>query len=140
MTAKTKTPAFISGLGRRKRAAARVWLTAKKGAGAAEITVNDMPIEDYFGHDPRASLAFLRPFELTGTQGLYAASVKVSGGGKAAQLDAVVMGLARALQKVDAGHRANLKKEGLLTRDSREVERKKYALKKARKRPQFSKR
>lgn len=135
-----KKAEFVSGTGRRKTAVARVWLYEKKKSPVEGLVVNDQPIDEYFANEPKAALRYLRPFQLTGTLNKFAASIKVAGGGKSAQLDAVVHGLARALEKSNPDFRASLKKEGLLTRDSREKERKKYFLKKARKRPQYSKR
>lgn len=121
--------------GRRKRAVARVWL--KPGTG--KIIVNQKPLEGYF---PRETLRMLirQPLEITGTLTKYDVYALVDGGGLSGQAGALRHGIARALVKIDADLKPRLKKEGLLTRDPREVERKKYGQKKARKRFQFSKR
>ncbi len=121
--------------GRRKRSIARVWL--KPGTG--NILVNQKPADSYF---PRETLRMVirQPLEITGTVSKYDIYALVEGGGLTGQAGALRHGIARALVKMDADLRARLKKEGLLTRDPREVERKKYGQKKARKRFQFSKR
>lgn len=108
-------------IGSRKRATARVWLYKGKG----DITVNDQPIEEYFPLSLRQG-GLESPFLVTDTRGKYYATIKVAGGGKSAQVDAVVHGLARALDSVDREkYHSSLKKAGLLTRDSREKERRK---------------
>lgn len=142
MTTKTnsKKTNFYSGTGRRKEAVARVWLYERKKSPVGGILVNDRPIEDYFADNDFAEKRYKRPFELTGTLNKFSASIKVEGGGKSAQLDAIVLGLSRALLEFNPDFRRQLKKEDLLTRDARVKERKKYFLRKARKRPQFSKR
>lgn len=121
--------------GRRKRSVARVWL--KPGTG--NIIVNHKPVDSYF---PRETLRMLirQPLEITGTLNKYDIYALVDGGGLSGQAGALRHGIARALVKLDADLKVRLKKEGLLTRDPREVERKKYGQKKARKRFQFSKR
>lgn len=123
------------GTGRRKTSVARVYLRAGEG----RIVVNGKDFQDYFRGIIRAVQA-LEPLRATGALGRYDANVKVAGGGPAGQADAIKLGLARALVRLDADNRAKLKPAGLLTRDAREVERKKYGLKKARRAPQFSKR
>jgi small subunit ribosomal protein S9 len=121
--------------GRRKTAIASVRLTPGGGA----ITVNSRTLEEYF---PRGTsrMRILEPFEITETVGQYDAVIKVNGGGVSAQADAVRHGISRALVATSEGLRPSLRKEGMLTRDPREVERKKYGHHKARKRPQYSKR
>lgn len=121
--------------GRRKRSVARVWL--KPGNG--NILVNHKPVDSYF---PRETLRMMirQPLEITGTLNKYDIYALVDGGGLSGQAGALRHGIARALVKLDADLKVRLKKEGLLTRDPREVERKKYGQKKARKRFQFSKR
>lgn len=121
--------------GRRKRSVARVILRPGKG----NIIINDKPVDQYF---PRETLRMIikQPLELTGTLGKYDVISNVSGGGLSGQAGAIRHGIARALVEIDSDLRQRLKKEGFLTRDSREVERKKYGQKKARKRFQFSKR
>ena len=118
-----KTSSFFYAHGRRKEAAARVRLYKGKG----EFTVNNRPVEKYFPQEVEKSY-YLRPFLLTKTQDKYYATIKVQGSGKSGQLAAVVHGLARALIKADESFRPILKKAGLLTRDSRVKERRKYGL------------
>jgi small subunit ribosomal protein S9 len=126
---------LIRTTGRRKTAVANVRLSP--GAGA--VTVNDRSLEDYFPRDT-SRMRILEPFELTETKGQYDVIIKVKGGGVSAQADAVRHGISRALVASSEGLRPALRKEGMLTRDPREVERKKYGRHKARKRPQYSKR
>lgn len=123
------------GTGRRKTSVARVRLLAGNG----EFKVNGKDIADYFNYDTLIATA-KSPLELTETADKYDVIVKVEGGGYTGQAGAVRHGIARALLEADPEHRAILKKAGFLTRDPRMKERKKYGLKKARKRPQFSKR
>lgn len=125
----------IYGLGRRKTAVARVSLRPGEG----RWTINGRTLEEYF---PRGILqqAVSRPFVATDTQGRYDVFIRVAGGGLHGQADAVRLGLSRALLKTDEGFRVRLRAEELLTRDAREVERKKPGRPKARKRFQFSKR
>jgi small subunit ribosomal protein S9 len=124
-----------SALGRRKSSIARVNVFS----GSGKITVNSKPVDTYF---PRETLRMIirQPIELVGATGKHDITAKVDGGGLTGQAGAVRLGIARALVKMDADLRGKLKKEGYLTRDPREVERKKYGLKGARKRFQFSKR
>jgi small subunit ribosomal protein S9 len=126
---------IIWATGRRKTAVARVRLIP----GAGNITINDRSLEDYFPRDT-SRMRILEPFELTETKGQYDIVAKVEGGGISAQADAVRHGISRALVESSEGLRPALRKAGLLTRDPREVERKKYGRHKARKRPQYSKR
>jgi small subunit ribosomal protein S9 len=121
--------------GRRKESSARVWI--KPGEG--KITVNDRDFKDYFPRDTLISL-ITEPFNLTGTLNAYDVVASIAGGGVSGQAGALRHGISRALLEVNPEYRIILKKEGFLTRDSRMTERKKYGLKKARKRPQFSKR
>ncbi|ABJ68423.1 30S ribosomal protein S9 [Pediococcus pentosaceus] len=123
------------GTGRRKNSVARVRLVP----GTGKITVNDRPIEEYI---PFANLrqVVVQPFGVTETNGNYDVIANVNGGGFSGQSGAIRHGIARALLDVDPDFRAPLKKAGLLTRDPRMKERKKYGLKKARKAAQFSKR
>jgi small subunit ribosomal protein S9 len=123
------------GTGRRKASIARVFL---KG-GEGRITVNGKDFQEYFRGILRA-LQALEPLRATGTVGRFDARITVEGGGPSGQIDAIKLGLARALVRLDVDNRAKLKPAGLLTRDSREVESKKAGLKKARRAPQFSKR
>lgn len=122
--------------GRRKNATARVWLSPGKG----EMIVNGKPIEEYF---PRETLKIsaAQPFVITDTRGQFDIYATVSGGGISGQAGALRHGISRALASFDIERfRSKLKAAGFLTRDPRMVERKKYGLHKARKRPQFSKR
>jgi small subunit ribosomal protein S9 len=125
----------FSATGRRKEAAARVWV--KPGSGA--ITINNKGIEQYFKREVLRML-LAQPFEATELQGKFDVQATVRGGGLSGQAGAVRHGLARALCLADASLRPALKKAGLLTRDARAVERKKYGRPGARKRFQFSKR
>ena len=123
------------GTGRRKRGIARVPLTLGQGV----ITVNSKPVEDYF---PRPSLQQIvrQPLDVTQSLSRFNVDVKCSGGGVSGQAGAVRHGIARALVEMDETLRESLRKNGLLTRDPREKESKKYGRKRARKRFQFSKR
>lgn len=122
-------------VGRRKTSTARVIL--RSGSGA--IVVNDRPLDEYFNVDVLRK-DVLTPFEVTLTAGRYDARVNVTGGGPSGQAGAIRLGIARALVKVNEDLRNTLRQHGLLTRDPRMVERKKYGQPKARKRFQFSKR
>ncbi len=122
-------------VGRRKTAVARVKIIE----GSGKVVVNNKPIEQYFPLEMLRS-EVLRPFAVTNTTGRYDAKVRVEGGGSTGQAGAVKLGIARSLVALDEDHRSALRGAGLLTRDPRMVERKKYGQKKARKRFQFSKR
>jgi len=121
--------------GKRKSSVARVWI----GAGNGRILVNNKPFEEYFLRDT-SLMVIKQPFELTETWGSYDVKATVKGGGKTGQAGAVRHGISKALLEVDQNFRSVLKKAGLLTRDSRVKERKKYGRKGARKSFQFSKR
>ena len=121
--------------GRRKSAVARVRLIP----GTGTIVINERTLEDYFPR-PTSRMRILEPFEVTETTGQFDALVSVEGGGISAQADAVRHGISRALVTATETLRPALRKGGMLTRDPREVERKKYGHHKARKRPQYSKR
>lgn len=125
----------IHKIGRRKTAVARVYVSEGKG----NITVNKRKLEDYFS---TATLQYKvkQPFTLTETDGNYDVKVNVYGGGITGQAEAVRLALSRVMCEIDAENRLILKPEGLLTRDPRMVERKKFGQKKARKKFQFSKR
>lgn len=125
----------VLSLGRRKTSVARITLTEGNGA----IIVNGREGSDYFPITMQ-QFKLQQPFKLTDTVGKYDITVRVDGGGITGQVDAVRLGIARALVKVDADHKPKLKAEDLMTRNPREVERKKFGRKKARKRFQFSKR
>lgn len=123
------------GTGRRKKSVARVILTS----GTGNFIVNDREFEDYI---PSAAtrLDVLQPLELTSTVGQYDIKVNVDGGGITGQAGAIRLGISRALTEANPDFRKVLKKAGMMTRDARAKERKKYGLKKARKSGQFSKR
>jgi len=127
---------YHEGTGRRKTAVARVRLMPGEG----EIVVNGRSLEQHFGN--AVSEADIRlPFRVTGTEGRFNALVKVEGGGVTGQAGAIRHGIARALLEVDEqANRVPLRQAGLLTRDPRMKERKKYGLKRARKAPQYTKR
>jgi len=123
------------GTGRRKTSTARVFITAGTGA----IVVNDRPLDEYFGR-PVARMVVRQPLELVGLVDKFDVNVTVAGGGSFGQAGAIRHGLTRALMEYNEELRSQLRKAGYVTRDSREVERKKVGLRKARKKPQFSKR
>ncbi|MBK8187113.1 MAG: 30S ribosomal protein S9 [Cellvibrio sp.] len=123
------------GTGRRKTSTARVFITQ----GTGKISINDRTIEEYFGR-PVARMVVMQPLELVDMVGKFDVTVTVTGGGSFGQAGAIRHGLTRALMEYDEALRSDLRKAGYVTRDSREVERKKVGLRKARKRPQYSKR
>ena len=132
-----KTKKYTQAVGRRKGAVARVRLYKGKG----ELVVNDLPIERYFGASPTTRVIYEEPFKLTNTLGKFDLTAVIKGSGKISQLRALVHGIARVLDKEDDKHRPAMKKAGLLTRDSRERERRKAGLGgRARKRKQSPKR
>ena len=128
----------IHNVGKRKSAIARVYLRPRKGEMGV-INVNGRSLEEYF---PRPALqkVAMQSLDLTSTNGQYDVYVNVAGGGIAAQATAIRHGIAKTLNELDSALRPGLKKAGFLTRDAREVERKKYGLAGARRRYQFSKR
>lgn len=123
------------GTGRRKSAVARVFMKPGKG----DIVVNDKPIDVFFSRET-GRMVVRQPLELTEMMGKFDIMVNVSGGGESGQAGAVRHGITRALIDYDANLKPTLSKAGLVTRDAREVERKKVGLRKARRRKQFSKR
>lgn len=123
------------GTGRRKTAAARVYLTSGSGA----ITVNKRPLDEFFGRQV-ARMIVRQPLQLVDAENKFDVDVTVSGGGSFGQAGAIRHGITRALIEFDEALRPELRKAGYVTRDAREVERKKVGLRKARKKPQFSKR
>lgn len=127
---------FIEAVGRRKTAIARVRITP---AAKQSIRINEKELADYFKTSELQRMA-LESMEKSGVTEKFAISAKLIGGGISSQAEAVRLGVARALEKFDKNLRTVLKKEGFLTRDQRSVERKKPGLKKARKRPTWSKR
>ncbi len=126
---------YFYGTGRRKSSVARV----RVYNGTGKITINDRDIDDYFGLET-LKLIVRQPLNLTNTLDKFDIVCRVAGGGVTGQAGAIRHGIARALLQYDAELRAELKKAGLLTRDPRMKERKKYGLKGARRAPQFSKR
>ncbi len=130
------TAAFYQGTGRRKTSVARVRLIAGEG----EVVVNGRTLEEHFGNAVNLG-EIMMPFRVTGTEGRYNTMIKVEGGGTQGQAGAIRHGIARALLESDPeGSRVPLRQAGLLTRDPRMKERKKYGLKRARKAPQYTKR
>ncbi|MBI5331406.1 MAG: 30S ribosomal protein S9 [Betaproteobacteria bacterium] len=126
---------YYYGTGRRKSSVARVFM--KSGSG--NIIVNGKPVDEYFARET-GRMIVRQPLNLTDKVGSVDIMVNVSGGGESGQAGAVRHGITRALIEFDAGLKGALKKAGLVTRDAREVERKKVGLHKARRRKQFSKR
>ncbi len=127
---------YIEGIGRRKTASARVRLTPAK---ERSVVVNDKPLAEYFGSEALEQ-SVLSVFSVSDSIGNYTVSAHVSGGGVRGHADAIRLGIARALVKEDPERRTLLKRAGLLMRDPRSKERKKFGLRKARKSPQWSKR
>lgn len=125
----------IFSTGRRKTSVARVYLVPGEG----NILINKKDADEYLARDT-LKMIIMQPFEVTGTVGQFDVKVNVNGGGLSGQAGAIKHGISRALLKVDAEHRKLLKKAGYLTRDAREVERKKYGQRGARAKFQFSKR
>lgn len=131
-----KNEAVYAGTGRRKDSVARVYLTPGNG----NFNINGArQLKEYFGRETLCTLV-RQPLVATGTEGRFDITAKIHGGGLSGQAGALRHGIARALLEADEDLRGELKKNGFLTRDPRMTERKKYGLKKARKRPQFSKR
>lgn len=131
------TATYTEGIGRRKTASARVRITKAKDTN---VTINDKPLSEYFSSAAhQKDVMSVLETENAGIEH-YTVTVKVYGGGLAAQAEAIRLGIARALVKEKADRRAVLKPLGFLKRDPRSVERKKFGLHKARKRPQWSKR
>ena len=131
----TSAKPYFYGTGRRKKSVARVRLVP----GTGNITINGRSIDEYFGLET-LKLIVNQPFGVTGTEGKFDIIANVNGGGISGQAGAIRHGAARALLQADETYRPALKKAGLLTRDPRMKERKKYGLKAARRAPQFSKR
>ena len=126
---------FIWGLGRRKTSVARVRIAP----GSGQFLINERTIEDYFPVDRFQRMA-RKPLEVTDTGGRFDVFINVDGGGQTGQVGACMLGISRALAKADPASEATLRRHGLMTRDSRMVERKKYGLRGARRGCQFSKR
>ena len=124
-----------TGTGRRKRSSAQVRMTLGKG----NITVNGVPVDEYLPYQTLV-MDLKQPLAATGNEEKFDIDVTVKGGGFSGQTGAIRLGITRALLEVNPDYRAVLKSAGLVTRDTRAKERKKYGLKKARRAPQFSKR
>ncbi|MDD3474885.1 MAG: 30S ribosomal protein S9 [Candidatus Dojkabacteria bacterium] len=127
---------YFEGIGRRKTSTCRVRIYQ----GDETSTVNGIPVEEYFVSIPDSKKTIMEPLAVVELTGKYYFTAKVNGGGTTGQLEAIQLGLARALYKMDENLKPELRKAELVTRDPRAVERKKYHHKKARKKPQFSKR
>lgn len=127
---------YFYGLGRRKASTARARLMGGKGV----ITVNDKKAEDYFCGNEAWLAELIQPLQLIGKEKAYDISLHIDGGGLAGQVDAGKLAISKALSGMNEELRGTLKKAGLLMRDPREKEPKKYGLRKARKKEQFSKR
>ena len=130
------TAKYFYGLGRRKSATAR----ARLYKGSGKITVNDKPAEDYLSGDKSLLAEITDPLATVNKQKEYDVTIKVSGGGLSGQVDAIKMAIAKAITVSSSDLRSPLKKAGFMKRDPREKERKKYGLRSARKREQYSKR
>lgn len=127
---------YYRAVGRRKQAVAVVRLSSGKG----EMTINDKPAEEFFSKNTAYTKIAKVPLELVSKADSMDVSAKVNGGGTRGQADAIRLGVARALVEMSEDFHTSLKKQGYLTRDPRKKERKKPGLRKARKKPQFSKR
>jgi small subunit ribosomal protein S9 len=127
---------YFEGIGRRKTSTCRVRIY--KGDEAS--TVNGMPVDEYFKGIANAKKKIMRPLDTVNLRDEYYFTAKVSGGGTTGQIDSIQLGLARALYEMDEDLKPALRQADLVTRDPRAVERKKYHHRKARKKPQFSKR
>lgn len=127
---------YFYGLGRRKAATARARLFTGKG----NITINDKKADDYFAHNESMLAELVEPLALIGKEKAYDITLVISGGGPSGQVDASKLAISKALSAMNDDLRSTLKKAGLLKRDPREKESKKYGLRSARKREQFSKR
>jgi small subunit ribosomal protein S9 len=123
------------GTGRRKTSTARVYMQA----GTGKITVNERPLDEFFGRET-GRMIVRQPLELVEMTGKFDITVQVSGGGITGQAGAIRHGIARALMEYDSTLRGPLRQAGFVTRDAREVERKKVGRRKARRGPQYSKR
>ena len=131
-----KNNSYHYALGRRKSATARVRLMSGKGA----LTVNEQPVEKYFADSKYLLTKLQQPFTVLDLNGKFDVSARVSGGGHEGQVEAIRLGIAKALVVLNEDYKATLKRADLLSRDPRERERKKFGLKGARKQRQFTKR
>ena len=130
-----KNNVFWKATGRRKSSIARVIMSTGKGS----FTINNREIKEYFGRNT-LKMMLEQPLDILQVNGKYDISVKVNGGGLSGQAGAIRLGIARCLEQINSNYRAPLKEAGMVTRDSRRVERKKYGQPGARKKFQFSKR
>ena len=126
---------YYEGVGRRKNATARVRFYEGKGTSV----INDKPASEYFRNEDEYNM-LLEPLKVIGYEGDFYITVKTSGGGFTGQIGSIILGLSRALVKLNEENKPALRKAGMMTRDPRMVERKKYNFRKARRKPQFSKR
>ena len=131
-----KAPSYFYALGRRKSATARIRLSSGKGT----IIINDKPAEAYFADSKYLLARLQQPFVVLEQENKFAITVRVSGGGHDGQAEAIRLGIAKALVEMNADLKSTLKRADLLSRDSREKERKKFGLRGARKQRQFTKR
>lgn len=131
-----KKDTYYYGLGRRKSATARARLTP----GSGQITINQKPSDEYLANSSKLAFELMTPLKVVDREGKYDISLVVKGGGPNGQVDASKLAISNALASMEDDLRSTLKKHGLLKRDPREKERKKYGLKRARKREQYSKR
>ncbi len=129
------TQPLVQATGRRKRSVARVRLRD----GSGQVTLNGRPLEDFFP-TMATRMRVMEPLTLTNSQGRYDIEANLQGGGTTGQADALRLGISRALVELEPELRDSLKKAGMLTRDARVVESKKYGLRKARRAPQYTKR
>lgn len=127
---------YFYGLGRRKSAVARVRLTSGKGV----VVINDKPVLEYFNGNESFEYGLMEPLRLLQKTDSFDLSIKITGGGQSAQVDACKLAISKALSVMNEDLRTTLKKNGLLKRDPREKERKKPGLRSARRKEQFSKR
>lgn len=127
---------YFEGIGRRKTSTARVRIFE----GDLAFVVNEIPFDEYFAKVKNAKDIVVKPLRVTNLEGKYYFIAKVNGGGYTGQIEAIQLGVSRALYEMNPELKAVLRQEGLVTRDPRMVERKKYHHVKARKKPQFSKR
>ncbi|MDP3800185.1 MAG: 30S ribosomal protein S9 [bacterium] len=142
-TDKKDSKKYFEAVGRRKRSIARVRIfttNPKESASQGGFIVNDKTLKDYFGSTPAFVEMAMESLNRLKASDHFKVSVKVNGGGTNSQAESIRLGIARALVKFDLNFRKKLKKSGMLRRDPREKERRKYGLKKARRAPQFSKR
>ena len=137
---KLRKDRVIVAIGRRKSATASIRLIESPTDSGNNIIINNLSFDKYFSEHPLTAKRLLKPFELTSLSGKFQTTVKVKGGGKAAQIEAVALGIARAIVEFDLNFKPILRREGFMTRDPRDKERKKPGFLGARKKPQFSKR